>query len=661
MKLKSLPISFKLALGFTLITFMTIGIAIYSIVALKNQREFLGKMFHHPYTVSNTLKGLQIDIQEMSLTAHNMLNIQDKAKLKMIQEKVYSYDDGIYKKFEIIKDKYLGPKEEINQLIYQYQQLKIIRAEFIRLINDDKPIEARTFMLEVGVVYKAQLNKAVKVLSNFADNKANEFFHNAEDTEKSTIFYLSVSLVIATILSLVIGVYTIRRVVSPITELVDTTNKIIDGEIAFETSARVKHLLRRDDEIGKLFNSFDKLMKYLLLPYQNIISNKRPLVEKTLEVQRLLNSFDKYIIASKTDVRGNIIYVSRAFIKNSGYSKEELITHSHNVTRHPDMSKEFYRELWKTIKKGKVWTGEIKNKKKDGTFFWTRTVISPDYDTNRVIIGYNAISENLTISKAYEELSLTLEERVKSEIEKNEKKTAFIIQQSRLAQMGEMISMIAHQWRQPLASISAISSTLMLDVIMQNYKEEFFQERLEAIGELSQHLSSTIDDFRNFFKEDKQKENILLDTIINSCIHVIDTSLKNKGIKLILETDESIVLSTFSNELKQVILNILKNAEDALVEKNISDGIIIIKTIKEASNAIITIEDNAGGLPDEIVDKVFDPYFSTKTQKDGTGLGLYMSKTIIEDHCEGEISLQNSTIGASFVIKLPLSDTKELS
>ncbi|EDZ61361.1 multi-sensor signal transduction histidine kinase [Sulfurimonas gotlandica GD1] len=258
-----------------------------------------------------------------------------------------------------------------------------------------------------------------------------------------------------------------------------------------------------------------------------------------------------------------------------------------------------------------------------------------------------------------ESLNLSLEQRVREEVKKNEEQSSHMLQQSRLAQMGEMISMIAHQWRQPLASISAISGTLTLDIMMDQYKADFFQERLESINELSQHLSSTIDDFRGFFKEEKIIKKIEIKELINSSIDIIGPTLKTKNINIKLIFNEDITVETYINEVRQVLLNILKNAEDILQDKEINDAFICISGYKDEEYVYLVVEDNAGGVPDDIIKNIFEPYFSTKIAKDGTGLGLYMSKTIIEDHCKGSLKVENSEDGARFTIALPIN-TKEI-
>lgn len=232
------------------------------------------------------------------------------------------------------------------------------------------------------------------------------------------------------------------------------------------------------------------------------------------------------------------------------------------------------------------------------------------------------------------------------DLTKVKEKDRQLLQQSRLAQMGEMISMIAHQWRQPLAAISVTSSNLSLKVMLDDIDNDEFEKELALISDYSQHLSKTIDDFRGFFKEDKQMEITSLDSIVNSTLSITKISIENKNIKLVTTLDSKNEFETYPSELKQVLLNLIKNAEDILLENKTKNPQITIQT---KDNTLI-VKDNAGGVPKDIIDKIFDPYFSTKKEKDGTGLGLYMSKTIIEEHCNGELSVTNDDFGALFKI-----------
>ena len=253
------------------------------------------------------------------------------------------------------------------------------------------------------------------------------------------------------------------------------------------------------------------------------------------------------------------------------------------------------------------------------------------------------------------DLNATLEQRVKDELDKNREKEKQLILQSRLAQMGEMISMIAHQWRQPLSAISATSVSLRLKAELGRADREIVIKLSGDIAKYSEHLSSTIDDFRNFFKPNKESEIATYNELIKSVLGIINSSLISKNIKLIQELESKNEFNTYSNELKQVILNLVKNAEDVLIENSIENPYIKIKTYElkdEKLKYVLEISDNGGGISPDIIDKIFDPYFSTKLDKNGTGLGLYMSKIIIQEHCMGTLDVYNNKDGAIFKIKL---------
>ncbi len=264
-------------------------------------------------------------------------------------------------------------------------------------------------------------------------------------------------------------------------------------------------------------------------------------------------------------------------------------------------------------------------------------------------------NEKIKAQKALEELNLTLEERVVQEVEKNRQKDQQLIQQSRLASMGEMISMIAHQWRQPLSAISSTVQGLHLKLTLKKFDETLFSEKLSDVSRYAQYLSQTIDDFRQFFKPSKAKDEVSLEEIIEKVLAIIHGSLENKKIQLIMEYNSNEYIMTYANELMQVLLNLIKNAEDVLIENKIEKPWIKIATRKDTHFLILEISDNGGGISHSVIERIFEPYFSTKSKKDGTGLGLYMSQKIIEEHCGGSLHASNGLEGAIFTITLPRS------
>jgi len=365
------------------------------------------------------------------------------------------------------------------------------------------------------------------------------------------------------------------------------------------------------------------------------------LLKLTRNEQRLRMVMDKYIISSISNLNGKIIDVSEAFCDISGYSKEELIGKNHNIVRHPETPKETFKKMWENLKEGKSWSGKIKNRKKDGGFYWVYANIEPLYNEKGVINSYISIRLDITENEL-------LLEKVHQEEEKNKIQFEMMQQQHRLAQMGEMLSMIAHQWRQPLSAITAATGSLELKARLKQLDNEQTLELTEKIKHFSKHLSATIDDFRNFFKSNKIKTKTNYQEILKSVLNIIESSLKKRNIQVNIKIVSLQYFETYENEIKQVVLNLLKNAEDALIENNIQNKMIDI-TI---DGYTLTISDNAGGIPEQIIDKIFDPYFSTKTKKDGTGLGLYMSKLIIEDHVKGTLQVTNNDKGAVFMLDL---------
>ncbi len=269
-------------------------------------------------------------------------------------------------------------------------------------------------------------------------------------------------------------------------------------------------------------------------------------------------------------------------------------------------------------------------------------------DKHLFIAVLNSLEDKLEL----EDLNRNLNQKVKDELHKNREKDRQMLHQAKLVQMGEMINMIAHQWRQPLNAISSRSASLKVKAILNKIDKHQIITDADSINEYSQHLSETIDDFRNFFKSNKEIKEIDFSQLLESVLGIIDISLISKNIILIKDLKSKEKFKTYPNELKQVILNLIKNSEDILLDKNIKNPFIKISTYKFKNNHILEVSDNGGGICDNILDKIFDPYFSTKLKKDGTGLGLYMSKTIIEDHCKGRLTVTNNKDGAVFKITL---------
>jgi PAS domain S-box-containing protein len=249
-----------------------------------------------------------------------------------------------------------------------------------------------------------------------------------------------------------------------------------------------------------------------------------------------------------------------------------------------------------------------------------------------------------------EELNRTLAERVREEVDKNREKDHLLILQSRQAAMGEMIGNIAHQWRQPLTAISLLVQDLGECYVYGDFTKEYLDTNIRNALNVIQHMSHTIDDFRNFFKQEKEKQAFSVGEVVARSLSFIESSLRFNNIAVEIEIDDDLLAFGFPNEFSQVLINIIGNAKEAFRERGTSDPLIRIQGCREGKKTVVTIADNAGGIPEEIIDRIFEPYFTSRKQENGTGLGLYMSKTIIEKNMDGKLTVSNVDGGACFRI-----------
>ncbi len=271
--------------------------------------------------------------------------------------------------------------------------------------------------------------------------------------------------------------------------------------------------------------------------------------------------------------------------------------------------------------------------------------------SNKISKAFKSYQDKLKNEKIkLEYLNNTLQSKVQIGIDESLKKDRAMLHQSRLARLGTMISMIAHQWRQPLTEVSSILMELETATKFKKVDDKLILECTKESYKLLNYMSNTIDDFKNFFKPNKNMEEF---SIINACLKalsIVDASLKNLQINLIKEFKEDSIVLAYPREFSQVILNIVLNCKDAFLEKNIKNAFIRFYIGKKENKTLILITDNAGGIKFENVDLIFDPYVTSKSSSKGTGLGLYMSKMIIEKNMNGKLSAKNTKNGVMFEI-----------
>lgn len=252
-------------------------------------------------------------------------------------------------------------------------------------------------------------------------------------------------------------------------------------------------------------------------------------------------------------------------------------------------------------------------------------------------------------------LNETLEQRVTEEVNKNREKDHLLIQQSRLAAMGEMVGSIAHQWRQPLNTVNLILQNIRDDYRYGELSDESLSRSVELGNRVIQDMSRTIDDFRNFFRPNKEKKPFQIRRSVDNVHALVDAAFQRRGIEVEIEGDEELEVLGYENEYAQVLLNVLNNAKEAIAARGVANGRISIRLARIGGEARVTVGDNGGGIEAEAMERIFDPYFSTKAL--GSGIGLYMSKMIIEQNMGGRIHARNIPDGAEFTITLPLRKT----
>ncbi len=350
-----------------------------------------------------------------------------------------------------------------------------------------------------------------------------------------------------------------------------------------------------------------------------------------------------------TDEYTNIINVNSAFEKSTGFSIEDAYMKTPTILQSGIHTKEFYTKMWQELNEFGFWEGDLINRKKNNEIFNEYITISAVYDENEKVKNYIGIFSDTTSQKKQED--------------KLKEQEQLLHQQSKMAAMGEMIENIAHQWRQPLSVISTIATGIKFKKELGIYDESEELLELEKINESSQYLSETIEDFRDFLRTDKPKSLFNIINTFDKSLNLISSKFKNREINIHKDI-ENISLYGIENELVQVFLNIFNNTKDALENKKVEYKILLIEVKQNNSMANIKIIDNGGGINEEIIDRIFEPYFTTKHKSQGTGIGLYMSREIIVKHMNGEIKCYNTQTeyegksynGACFEINIPIKN-----
>ena len=396
---------------------------------------------------------------------------------------------------------------------------------------------------------------------------------------------------------------------------------------------------------------------------------EQALLDSNTLLQKTLDSLNEAVFIVQTGTR-RILDCNRMVELMFGYTRDEMIGASTACLHlNEEMSLRFGREMQKSYDEKGYYETVFIMKRKDGTTFDSEHSVTPIRDEGGTIASHvcvvrdvserKRILEKLTKSQQeLEKLNRLLEERISEAVAELRQKDQLMIQQSRQAALGEMIHNIAHQWRQPLNTLGLLLANMEDAHRFNELDAKLLLESTARGAKLIQKMSSTINDFSNFFRPDKEIVNFSAQNQLWQAVALVEPSFGNDDITLRVDATHDLHLTGFPNEYSQVLLNLLSNAKDAINASGVVNGQIVIRLARNGNLGCVTVCDNGGGIPADIIDRIFEPYFSTKEM--GAGIGLYMSKTIIERNMRGSIEARNMGGGAEFTICLPLAKEPEM-
>jgi PAS domain S-box-containing protein len=376
------------------------------------------------------------------------------------------------------------------------------------------------------------------------------------------------------------------------------------------------------------FKNDKKKIEYILAVVKDISEEK----SKEVELQRFFNIVENSINPVQiTDINGKMIYVNPAFMKASGFKKEELIGKNPRIFGSGKLPKKFWDKMWQTISSGKAWFGEIEDRKKDGEPFYTQLLISPIFDKEENVTGYFGIHRDLSEKR-------TLEKQ--------------LIHTQKMESIGTLAAGIAHEVGNPLASISAL-----VQVARRSTEDPFIREKLDLVKSQVTRISKIIRDLVDFSRpSDFELQRVNINECLKEAVEITKVGTKSKDIQYNVKlSDEVPNLPLVADQLEQVFVNILLNAVDALNEvKDNREKSITIESALSEDESIITFTDSGSGITEENLNKIFEPFFTTKSSGRGTGLGLWVSYGIIKSF-QGNLEVKSKIgQGATFTIKLPI-------
>ncbi len=579
------------------------------------------KTKNNSYDFSNSLfeteKLMEKILNEYKLIDSKILSIKYKSEnylimldsLKVIDEKIGRVKGTIYTG-KILNDNFsflneIKEEAKLDSLYIYFDNKKIASTNFNKDLNLEN-LKSRYIKADKIFVKKELKIKANEPLEFILVSKNGSFEVLKESFFKQAVYLVIAVIVIFFFLYYLSNIY----IIEPFKHLVKYANSIKKYD---NTTYKASHV-----------EEFDEFAYEL----KDIITELKDLKEK---YSRAIDGVQDGLW--DIDLETKEIYYSKRFKTMLGYDENERLNYRSFWQK--SIHKEDYKNSISKLKdhlsfKTNIFETEYRFRCKNGSYKWIKV---------RGKAFFNSDNRPYRISGFHTDINDLIELR-----NENLKKEQMLYQQSKLAAMGEMIGNIAHQWRQPLTVISVISSTLNMQIQLGIMKNDEAKKDLDKLQDTVKYLSSIIDKFRNFFNPNNKKEEFILIDVIKDNLEIFESTYKSHNIDLKMDIQNDIKINGYKFELMQVVINIINNAKDALIQ-NVStkeNRTIYIDAYNEKNSVNILIYDNAGGIPSNIKEKIYEPYFTTKHKSQGTGLGLYMSNEIIQKHFRGELS--NKTI-----------------
>ena len=405
----------------------------------------------------------------------------------------------------------------------------------------------------------------------------------------------------------------------------------------------------------------DKKKVYLSITISSML-NKNLFVINTKDITSDISDsqiLDDYVISMHTDLHNHIKKVSSAFLKLSRYEEKDILGKPFSSLAHYDTDLIVYRNIDKSLENLQEWNGKLKLVRKDGSAFWINLRIKPIFNKYGDVTGYTSLMFDITNEINLNDESFMLQEQISTAKNEIEQKDLLLVQQSKLAVMTETLQKLSHEWRQPLNLISIQAQKIEMQYALEEKpSENDVIETLVKIKKESKNLSQTIEDFQDFLKPKRNKVSTNSKKIIEKAVNIFSNGKESLNIDIIKDIEEKYQFNSFEDEICIVLVNVLKNSYEAINKRDVENGVISITQYHTDNSIVFEISDNAKGIDEEIIHKVFEPYFSTKKEKHGVGLGLYTSKLIVSIHLDGVMTIQNHNTGVTVKISIPIEEGK---